>query len=132
MDAKGRFTGDEMKHKDKRTEAEWWVIRPHLRLILCDADLWCERRGVLFILTGLIRSGYEQWAMWKKGISNYEHSVHEYGRGGDASQLLQSELNPQLLDYINSKYIYDPKRPNLKTAIWHGGTAMHLHFQTLE
>ena len=121
-----------MIHKNKRTEAEWWLLHPRLQLILSDANLWCYLRGARLVITGMIRGDLEQWALWKKGLSS-EKSVHqiwsEFGCGVDTRPLSNEELNQQLLDHINQRYVYDLGRRDMKTLIRHKGTADHVHWQ---
>lgn len=35
-----------------------------------------------------------------------------------------------IMEYINTKWTYDPSRPHMKCAIWHDtGSGVHLHLQ---
>jgi len=121
-----------MRHKSERTKGEWWEMHPKLRLVLCEADYWCYRHGTELLITCLTRSELEQWALYTQKKAPSKSSVHVVLRGGDARVLTPDHLNQQLCDHINAKFPYDPKRPNLKTVIRHGGTADHLHFQVMD
>lgn len=123
-----------MKFKDpRRLKKEWWEISPLLRLILCDAEWYSiQYFDEELTLTCLMRTAEEQADLVKRGASTEAISVHQFGRGGDARLLKNAANNLILQSYINHKYEYDPLRPHFKTVVRHGGTAEHLHFQTLQ
>lgn len=123
-------------HKQLKTMLEFWELKPKLQLILCDAALWCYERNLTLTVTSLIRTDEEQGYLYEKGYTTDKLSLHQkkagggLGRAADTSPLLAPQ-NQLLLDYINGKYVYDPKRPNMKTVSAHGGTAWHNHWKVM-
>lgn len=123
-------------HKNLKTMLEFWELKPRLQLILTDAGVWCAERNQTLTITSLIRSDEEQGYLYEKGFTTDQLSVHQkkagggLGRGADTKALV-APYNQQLLDYINGKYVYDPRRPNMKTVSAHGGTAWHNHFKVM-
>lgn len=117
--------------KTERIRDEFWEIDPHLRVILCDADYFLRRHGFYLFLTCLIRMESEERELFEQGIAQSPRGVHVFGRGGDARPTPSDSVNQVLLSYINTKYPYDPARPEKQTMIRHGGTGDHFHFQTM-
>jgi len=120
-----------MKFKHDKLKSEFWLLHPKLRLILLDADLFSTANGEELNATCFVRTEEEQKQLFNNGQAVSPYSVHSSipCRGADFSSLKVAGLNQKLLEYINGKYIYDIKRPQLKTLLHHGGTAIHLHFQ---
>ena len=121
-----------MNHKNIRTMMEWWNMDLKLQMIVTYANwwLWTNYQQVL-TCTEIDRSKYEQLYFFGQGTSNYKTGVHMFNRGYDARALSPVEINHELCEHINEKFPYDPSRPQMKTVIFHDGTAMHLHFQTM-
>ena len=85
-----------------------------LRKILKDIE---QSVGVEFFITSLYRVG-------DKGV----HGVIPL-RGVDL-RMRNYKIGKEVEDLINKKWIYDPKRPYLKCALFHGtGYSLHLHIQ---
>lgn len=120
-----------MRFKHDKLKSEFWMLHPKLRLILLDADIFCTALGEELNATCFVRTEEEQKQLFSNGQAVSPFSVHSSVpcRGADCSSLKVAGLNQKVLDYINNKYIYDIKRPQLKTVLHHGGTALHLHFQ---
>jgi hypothetical protein len=125
----GYYFGGSLIFKDKVIEDQWWQIHPKLRLVLCDAEWFVRKRGVLPVCTCLLRTEEEQAALYEAGQAASKSSVHCDGRGADWRMVTPSIVAMDLRDYINRKYVYDFARPDKKTLLIHGGTANHLHFQ---
>lgn len=115
-----------------RMRNEWWQLSPYLRRVICDADVWClengERDGVW---TSFIRTEEEQAALFDAGLTKSKVDEHMLGRGADHRMLSTKEKTQAMCDYINAKYLYDPRRPLMKTMSIHGGTALHVHTKVL-
>lgn len=116
----------------ERMVDEYWKLTPKTRLILSDVDYWCSKQGINVVVTSLIRSEEEQQKLVELGVTNDKVSVHQFGRGVDLRLFQPSEMNEELVEYLNYHYIYDPLRPRYKTAMIHYGTALHIHIQSLE
>lgn len=110
---------------------EIFELTSNTLLILADVNNWCKRRGIDPVFTCFLRTEAERKDLVRRGLSEDKVGVHELGRGFDVRPLIQNELNQQLMDYINQKYVYDPTRPAKRTVIRHKGTKDHLHFQSL-
>jgi len=120
-----------MIFKEEKLKEEFWKLVPKMRVILTDAEIWGFHRAKDLVVTCLIRTEEEQRQLFELGQASAKTSVHCVGRGADLRILFPDELNQQLVDFLNMKYIYDVNRPNLKTAIRHGGTGDHVHLQCI-
>lgn len=100
-------------------------IEARLLLILADTARWLELEGVrVLTITSLIRP------------KENDSGVHALGRGVDLSvHGIPSSLLLPLQEYLNTKYQYDPMRPNMQTCVLHIGNgygtdkAEHIHLQ---
>jgi hypothetical protein len=120
-----------MRFKEERLRDEFWKLTSLMRMIVCDADLYAESHGAPLCWTSFIRSEDEQQALYEAGDTTSKVSVHQFGRGADARPTGNSILDDEIRRYISEKYEYDPSRPEKSSCIIHGGTARHLHFQSL-
>ena len=116
-----------------RMRNEWWQLTPRMRLIVCDADNWViENMHQSPVWTCFMRTTEEQQALFEAHEAQSPMSVHCVGRGADMRLLIDDDWNAKLRDYITDKYgPYDPSRPDLPVCLIHGGTAKHLHFQSI-
>ena len=85
--------------------------------VLFDVMFIIESWGVTSVLTSAYREG--------------DTGVHGSCRGIDVrSYRLEWEQIEELLSVLNSKWVYDPTRPNKKVLIYHDvGRGPHLHLQ---
>ncbi len=117
-----------MKFKVPKLKDQFFQIYPKLRLILCDLDCYSQKRfGKEIIITSLIRKN--------------DKGVHGYGRGADVrveyvgwKRLIRYYTGKEIasiLHCVNSKYIYDFRRPEYHTIIYHRvkGSTHHFHVQ---
>lgn len=118
------------KHGE-RMLSEFWKLTRKMRAIVCEADLWLEERHHQGVWTCFLRSEAEQKALFESGASSASFSVHQLGRGADLRLTGDDDLDARLADHLNDLWQYDPARPDIKTALIHGGTAMHMHLQSL-
>lgn len=101
------------------------AIHPKLSMIFFDCAHTLWRHGIKDVV---ITSGIRE--------KTTDSGVHALGRGLDFSGGgIDQETRLFLMEYINTKYPYDPTRPNFKTIVWHEGTgyagdrAYHFHLQ---
>lgn len=89
-------------------------IDKKLRKMATDAE---KCIGVEFIITSLYRIN--------------DTGVHgQLPLRGIDFRMKNEEIGKQIVDYINSKWKYDPARPDLKCAILHNvGQGLHIHLQ---
>lgn len=110
------------KGNEERLKSEFWLIDPRLRQILCDMEVlaWPEPMTI----TSIIRSEAENKAA---GASS---DIHVFRRAADV-RLFSPETTENVVRTISQMYVYDPKRPNFKTAFVHKvpGGAEHIHVQ---
>jgi hypothetical protein len=118
--------------KDEKLRAEWWDLTPKLRMILADIDFYCWKKDLKMVCTSFVRTAEEQENLHRTGHAASKTSVHMYGRGADIRLLFPVEENQKLIDYINMKYPYDPKRATMYTVLRHEGLGDHLHVQSVE
>lgn len=96
-------------------------LNPKLREIVLDLASFCSFHfNKDIIVTSLFRLEDKK-------------SVHAYGRGADIRSLdFSAEEIAQIDTYLNTTYIYDPKRPNKLTCLYHNvGQGDHLHLQVM-
>ena len=119
-----------MKFKRIALKDQFWCLYPKLRLILCDLDYYSILlTGKEILLTSIYRKG--------------DKGVHGSWRGTDArvefdtgKRIIRYYTNEEIrliLQYIKKKYVYDRKRPQMKTIIYHRveGSTHHFHLQTM-
>ena len=100
-------------------------IKPKLLMITADvADFVWRHLARPIVITSIIRA---------KGAVPGESGIHALGRGIDISvNDIPDNIQRILVQYINSKYIYDAVRHHLDTAIIHDtGYGKHLHLQCM-
>ena len=61
------------------------------------------------------------------GFRPSDKGVHGYGRGRDLRCKVQ-EFGKIIEDFVNSRWIYDPTRPEMVCCMWHGDPK-HIHLQ---
>jgi hypothetical protein len=110
----------------ERMMDDWWLLSPYIRMVIADVEVWCIERDIHPVWTCFMRTEEEN-----RECGGMTNSVHLYGRGADMRLLQDDELNLKLVEYLNSKYVYDKDRPNLHTALIHG-PVNHLHIQVLK
>ena len=122
-----------MIFKDQeRMREEFWRLTPKMRLIVVDADNYCmEHFHESPAWTEFLRTDEEQLAYFNAGQTPDKVGVHQLGRGADKRIFSDAAKTLDLIDYINKKYQYDPKRPEMKTVSIHNNAAPHLHFKSL-
>lgn len=101
------------------------ALKPRLLLILADfINYLVDRKVSYVVLASIIRE-------WDKD------SVHGYGRGIDVSITnISYILGLEAMNYINDKYQYDKKRPEIRTIIFHRTDRLddpgwHFHLQSM-
>lgn len=119
--------GDQMRGK------EWEInqLTPNTRKLLSNIVKFCEYHDYHVYLTCVYRSDEEQRALYEKIGKPYEASVHTQWRGFDFRVFPWDRFNLWLCDKVNAMFPYDIVRPNLKSLLMHGGTAIHFHGQSL-
>jgi len=121
--------------KTKRQAEEFPLVSPCLRGLVLDVAFYVGRRyGAPIVITDLLRSPEEQDAIYGDNpeyLKNPWKSVHMFGRGCDIrSRNFTHAQIAELLRYIESAWPYDPKRPEMHTAIIHSvRLGLHLHLQ---
>lgn len=121
-----------MNFKDQeRHKREWWELSLQLRLILTEIEVWLDDRGHVTTITDLIRTEQEQKSLFDSGATTLKVSPHQFGRAADLRITAPRAVLTEMADVFNAKYVYDPKRPNMKTVLRHDGSADHLHIQVL-
>lgn len=121
-----------MIFKHEQMEGEFFKLHPKMQLVICEVNWWCYLRKVTPTWTCFYRSEEEQRQLFEMGLADSPRSVHCLYRGADMRVIEDHLTNKELIEYINFRYRYDPARPNLRTALTHGGTAVHNHFQVVE
>lgn len=127
-----------MKFKNVRAESEWssGFLLPITTAVVVDCELFLEGRGLEPTLTSVHRTPDENDALYGS------HGDHLYGphvlwHAADIrSWDLPGPVTLELLDHVNSQWIYDPKRPSMSVLIFEGArpsgsSAPHLHAQAL-
>jgi len=114
--------------KSPREDAEWELVNPRIRALVCYTSSLLEDVGHECVVTGLLRTRQEQIAIYGDAPPI---SVHEVHRGADIrANLMDKKVAQGIVDTINSHMAYDLERPNLKTALLHGkGANIHIHLQ---
>jgi hypothetical protein len=117
--------------KSENLRDEFHKISPHLRLILCDAEVWMIENSQQIVITSLFRTDAEQERLFNAGLSK-RMSVHQYGRGADVRVTDDPGLNDKFQVWLNGKYPYDLTRPHFNTCYLHNvGLGLHFHVQTV-
>lgn len=110
------------KGNEERLKSEFWLIDPRLRQILCDMEVlaWPEPMTI----TCIIRTEEENRAEKAKTL------IHVVKRAADV-RIFSKDTNERIATIINQMYVYDPKRPDLKTVYVHkvDGGEVHNHVQ---
>lgn len=110
-----------MKFKESILQEQFWQLNPKLRMILCNLDFMCIKWFKKeIILTSLIRP------------KTTDSGIHKAKRGADARTIgyFDRQEIETIVEYINLQYPYDPKRPKMKSAIFHDvGLGEHIHIQ---
>lgn len=111
------FKGDE-----NRLIHEYFQIDPRLRQILSDMEVLAYPEPMT--ITCIVRTEEENTAAGAKTL------IHVVKRAADV-RMFKPETNERIVNTINQMYVYDPKRPNIKTVVVHQvpGGAMHNHVQ---
>ncbi len=126
------------RFKTYKEEKELPKISPRLRAILWELAWFCKTKVFKDIcITDLLRTQAEQDSLYFRH-SKYQtkpwKSVHQYGRGADIRtyDCFSVQEIQTILRFLNSNWIYDPQRPQLKTAIYHNiGAGAHIHIQVI-
>lgn len=110
-----------MKFKREHMKTEFWKTHTKLQYIIFDVALFVKYNfGKEIVVTSVYRP-----------YNDKKWSVHNVWRGIDVrTRNLKLEEILAVVQYINEKYSYDPRRKFLKAAIHHNvGRGDHLHFQ---
>ena len=138
-----------MIFKTHKISEEWKLLEiknPLLYGMAMDAEGWLIKEAKKTpVCTSIYRSDKEQikiYPAYYKRFRKPRPSVHMYWRGLDIRTIVwqykgykryyEPMVIEGLLEYINKKYMYDPKRLKLKCLDWHTvpTSVEHLHFQT--
>lgn len=116
-----------MKFKTKRIENEWKddKLAKTLKEIVDEAAKYAKKKWKWdFFLTSIFRTPEEDVALHASGI-------HTSWRAVDVRTKDQKkEAVDDVSDFINKKWTYDPKRPNMKVCFKEPhGNNIHAHFQ---
>lgn len=116
-----------MKYKAKRIENEWKdsKMSETLKKIVDEAAKYAKKEWKWdFFLTSIYRTPEEDAALHASGI-------HTFWRAVDVRTKDQKkEAVEGVSDYINERWVYDPKRPNMKVCFKEPhGNNIHAHFQ---
>lgn len=126
-----------MKFKTDRIRKEWLgpgLVWPELLGIVDDAsDFANDLYQWEFVITCLLRTPEENDKLYA-GDGTHLRGVHVEGRGCDVrTRGIDPDAIAGVSGYINSKYVYDPERPNylvcLPEKTGPGSSGRHLHFQ---
>lgn len=88
---------------------------------------------LIYVVSGRMLDKYRIEPVITSLFREGDKGVHGDWRGADfRSHDLTNKQATELVEWINSIFIYDPARPELKTALLHGeGTNEHIHVQVL-
>ena len=118
--------------KTARNKKEWQLLRDKnnllFKMIEEVADFAKDKFNKRIVITSVLRLKKEQIDL--HGFA--KPSPHMYWRAVDLrSWIFTPEENSSIVEYINSRYIYDPNRPALKCCVFHKikGNVYHFHFQ---
>ena len=129
--------GSKLKFKTQHQAEQFVLIKPKLRGILLDLAFFVARKyDLILTITELYRTQEEQNHIYANNPKYQKEpwkSVHQYWRGADVRVDFSPNTLVAILKYLNSNYIYDPKRPQKPTAIVHNvGRGNHIHIQVWE
>lgn len=124
---------------------EFLTLHPKLQLIICFINYFGLSHGEEVTWTEFYRSDTEQLQYYEQEVARLiaagqdpekavskRTSVHQFGRGGDFRPFKNYDLNIRIEQKVNAIFPYDPKRPEIKTLLFHEGTAIHGHVQVME
>lgn len=116
-----------MRFASERIEREWSdpKLSRRVKEIVIEASNYAyERWGWTFTVTSIFRTAAEDAALRGSGIHVDWRAVDVRTRG--QSQAIIDDVTR----YINSRWKYDPTRPNLKVCFAEPhGTGPHAHYQ---
>jgi len=104
-------------------------VHPRLAMIMFDVECYMHRKGTEATWTSIIRP------------QSGDSGIHAAKRAADlrVTGVLKPGEAIELVDYLNSKYCYDPARPKLETAkVNDGGNydgqgpSAHIHIQVAD
>jgi hypothetical protein len=113
-----------MKFKEQKLREHFWQVKPKLRLILCHLD-YCAKNWLRkeITITSIIRP------------KTTDSGIHALKRAADVrtKKVFTKREIEKIMAYFNWHYQYDPKRPNIKTFVYHKveGSEFHFHIQVL-
>jgi hypothetical protein len=116
-----------------RISREWELVNPLLRKIVLEATEYAAWLGWQLLLTCLVRTSLENDALYG-GHGDHLTGVHVIGNGADVRTRDQKpSVVAQVASYVNSRWVYDPTRPQMVVALNEGAgvgsSAVHLHVQ---
>ena len=124
-----------IKFKTRRIREEWQELHTKnfmLVSVVMAIAVFCRLEfGKSLVMTSIYRTAKEQKALAVRGGQGSSGlSTHCFWRAVDfRSWIFTKEEIEQIIEFINSSYIYDPERPDLKVVFYHNDSPKHFHIQ---
>jgi hypothetical protein len=125
-----------VKFKYPSLEAQWYRLIPEVQTIVREADVFLQNAGTEVILTNIYRSPHQNDELYG-GKGDHLYGPHVLYHAADVrSWHLDDDLKLALFRFIDSRWLYDRKRPTKSVILLEGGadpgsTGEHFHFQAL-